>query len=246
MTNEQHDLVTDDYDQTILELQKANRDLQRGHLDAVSKLAMAAEYKNSHGNTHIIRMGCYSALLGEKLGLSRDEVKNLLYAAPMHDVGNVGISEMILLKPGRLTEEEVEIMQTHTTIGARILANPKSEILKMAQRIAITHHEQWNGQGYPNKLSGTGIPLEGRIVALADTFDALTSRRPYKEPYSVEVARDIIKEAKGQHFDPDVVDAFLRTWDDIIKKKEEIDKGKKGRDLNVYRYFEERWEQVLQ
>ena len=233
VSSDHHDAVADDFDETILELKTANRDLQAAHYDAINRLAIAAEYKNANGNTHIFRMGRYSALLGEKLGLSPDAVTNLLYAAPMHDVGNVGISESILLKPAKLTEEEMEIMKTHTTIGARILANPRSDILKIAQLIAITHHEQWNGQGYPNRLSGTGIPLEGRIVALADTFDALTSRRPYKEAYSVEVARDIIKEARGQHFDPDVVEAFLNSMEDIIKVKEEIDKSKK-------------WGQILQ
>ena len=243
MINEHHAAVADDSDETIVELKTANQELQTAHLDAINKLAIAAEYKNLNGNTHIIRMGCYSALLGKKLGLSDDAVTNLLYAAPMHDVGNVGISETILLKPAKLTEEEMEIMKTHTTIGARILANPRSEILKMAQLIAITHHEQWNGKGYPNRLNGKRIPLEGRIVALADTFDALTSRRPYKEPYSIEVARDIIKEAKGQHFDPDVVEAFLNNMDDIVETKKEIDKNNNCRDMNIYHYFEKKWGQ---
>ncbi len=223
---QQSDTVADDLDKTFLELRSAYKELQGGYLDAISRLVIIAEYKDVNAGAHIARMSRYSALLGEKLGLHPGEVKNLLYAAPMHDVGNIGVSDEILLKPGKLTEEEFEIMKTHTTIGAKILARSKSEILRLAQRIAITHHEKWNGQGHPNKLSGERIPIEGRIVALADTFDALTSQRPYKEPYPVDVACDIIKSARGQHFDPVVADAFLGNVDEFIQIKEEVAKDR--------------------
>ena len=224
-----------DLDKTILELRSAHKELQGAYLDAISRLVIVAEFKDVNAGAHIVRMSRYSALIGEKLGLSVGDVNNLLYAAPMHDVGNIGISDEILLKPGKLTEEEFEIMKTHTTIGAKILANSKSEILKLAQRITITHHEKWNGQGYPNQLSRERIPIEGRIVALADTFDALTSRRPYKEPYPVDVACDIIKSARGQHFDPAVADAFLGNLDEFLQIKEKVAKGKY---VNLYNYLQ--------
>jgi putative two-component system response regulator len=125
------------------------------------------------------------------------------------------------MKPGKLTEEEFDLMKIHTTMGAKILANSKSKILQVAEQIALSHHEKWNGKGYPLGLSGDDIPLAGRIVALADVFDALTSKRPYKNPFPVKVAIDIIKKERGQHFDPDVVDIFLENIDEILKIKSE-------------------------
>jgi putative two-component system response regulator len=140
----------------------------------------------------------------------------------MHDVGKIGIPDNILLKPAKLTDEEHEIMKTHTTIGAKILANSKAKVIRLAQIIAISHHEKWNGKGYTQGHSGEKIPLVGRIVALADAFDAMTSKRPYKDPYPVEVAFDIIKKERGQHFDPEAVDAFLKNTDGILKIKAEV------------------------
>jgi putative two-component system response regulator len=140
----------------------------------------------------------------------------------MHDVGKIGIPDNILLKPGKLTEEEFEIIKTHSTIGAKILANSKAEILKVAEQIALSHHEKWNGNGYPQGLSGDNIPLAGRIVGLADAFDAITSKRPYKDPYPVEMACDIIKKERGEHFDPDLVDVFMENIDEVLKIKAEV------------------------
>ncbi len=150
-------------------------------------------------------MSLYSALVAEKLGLPSIEVQDILYASPMHDIGKIGVPDNILMKPGKLTDEEFEIMKTHTTIGAKILANSRSAILKVAEQIALSHHEKWNGKGYPQGLVGENIPLDGRIVALADVFDALTTKRPYKDPFPVEKAIDIIKKERGEHFDPNVV-----------------------------------------
>jgi len=133
----------------------------------------------------------------------------------MHDIGKIGVPDTILMKPGKLTYAEFETIKTHTTIGAKILKNAKSEILRVAEEIALYHHEKWNGTGYPHGLSGDSIPLAARIVALADTFDALTSKRPYKDPYHYEVACDIIKKERGQHFDPVIVDLFLSNIDEI-------------------------------
>jgi len=167
-------------------------------------------------------MSQYSALIAEKLGLPSSEVQNILYASPMHDIGKIGIPDNIMMKPGKLTDEEFDIMKTHTTIGAKILANSRPEILKLAEQIALSHHEKWNGKGYPQGLAGEKIPRVGRIVALADVFDALTTKRPYKDPFPVKVAVDIIKKDRGRHFDPDVVDIFLENIDEIVKIKEEV------------------------
>lgn len=212
--NEQLVKFADDLNKTVKELQGA-------YIDTIHRLVLAAEYKDEDTGAHIVRMSYYSALIAEKLGLQAKDVQNILYAAPMHDVGKIGIPDSILMKPGKLTEEEFDLMKIHTTIGAKILANSKSKILQVAEQIALSHHEKWNGKGYPLGLSGDDIPLAGRIVALADVFDALTSKRPYKNPFPVKVAIDIIKKERGQHFDPDVVDIFLENIDEILKIKAE-------------------------
>jgi len=136
--------------------------------------------------------------------------------------GKIGVPDNILMKPGKLTDEEFGVMKTHSIIGANILAYSKAEVLKLAEQIAISHHEKWNGRGYPQGLAGDNIPLAARIVGLVDVFDALTSKRPYKDPFPVEVALDIIEKDRGQHFDPDVVDVFLENIHEILKIKEEV------------------------
>jgi len=210
----------DDLNQTIVELKTANQELQESYLDTIHRLALAAEYKDEDTGDHIIRMSRYCALIASKRGLTPMEVHHILYASPMHDIGKIGVPDVILMKPGKLTDEEFDTMKTHTTIGAKILAHSKSEILKVAEQIALYHHEKWNGTGYPHGLSGDTIPLAARIVALADTFDALTSKRPYKDPYPFEVACDIIKKERSQHFDPAIVDVFLENIDEIGKIKQ--------------------------
>lgn len=212
----------DDLNKTVLDLKSANQELQESYLDTIHRLALAAEYKDEDTGDHIVRMARYCALIAERHGLPPKEVRNILYAAPMHDVGKIGIPDNILLKPGKLTDEQFDKMKTHTNIRAKILANSKADILRIAQEIAISHHEKWNGRGYPQGISGKEIPLVGRIVGITDVFDALTSRRPYKDPYPVEVALDIIRKERGEHFDPVVVDVFLENIDDILKIKEEV------------------------
>jgi len=219
-TKQQLFKYADDFNQTILELKTTNQKLQESYLDTIHRLALAAEYKDEDTGDHIVRMSRYCAFIANKYGLSPMEVHHILYASPMHDIGKIGVPDDILMKPGKLTDEEFEIMKTHTTIGAKILAHSKSEILKVAEQIALYHHEKWNGTGYPHGLSGDTIPLTARIVAVADAFDALTSKRPYKDPYPFEVACDIIKKERGQHFDPIVVDVFLRNIDEIVKIKQ--------------------------
>ncbi|MEA3279912.1 MAG: HD domain-containing phosphohydrolase [Thermodesulfobacteriota bacterium] len=211
----------DDLNKTVLDLKAVNHELQEAYIDTVNRLVIAAEYKDEDTGSHIVRISRYSALLAEKLGLPAEEVQNILYAAPMHDVGKVGTPDSIMLKPGKLTDEEFDLMKMHTTIGAKILANSKSAILQVAEQIALSHHEQWNGKGYPQGLSGDDIPLAARIVGLVDTFDALTSKRPYKDPYPVEIALEIIRKERGRHFDPDVTDVFLENIDEILKIKSE-------------------------
>jgi len=154
-------------------------------------------------------MSRYSTAVASYLGYAEDDLKSILYAAPMHDVGKIGIPDRILLKPGKLNTEEWKIMKQHTIFGWRILRGSEAEYLKVAEIIALTHHEKWDGSGYPNGLMGDDIPMVGRITAIADVFDALTSKRPYKTPFSIETAFDIIEEGRGTHFDPSVVDAFF-------------------------------------
>lgn len=217
----------------IAELRNTNIELRESYLDTIHCLVLAAEYKDQEIGNHIVRMSRYSALLAEKLGLSAQVVQNIKYATPMHDVGKIGIPDNILNKPGKLTDKEFEIMTQHSIIGGKILAGSKAEILKVARQIALAHHEKWNGTGYPNGLSKKKIPIEGRIVGLADVFDALTSRRPYKGPYPVEAAIEIISLARGKHFDPDIVDVFLGSIKEIKKIKKEVDSIKTFPSLTV-------------
>jgi putative two-component system response regulator len=213
---------TEDLTNNYVDLKRANQDLEEAYLDTIHRLVLAAEYKDEDTGGHIIRMSRYSALIAEKLNLPAKEVKNILYASPMHDIGKIGIPDSILMKPGKLTEEEFTTMKTHTIIGANLLAYSKSEILRYGEEVAISHHEKWNGQGYPQGLSGDRIPLVGRITGLADVFDALTSKRPYKEAFSLEKAVDIIKKERGQHFDPDLVDVFLNNITEIATIKDQV------------------------
>jgi putative two-component system response regulator len=204
------------------DLNKTVKELQGAYLDTINRLVLAAEYKDEDTGDHIVRMSRYSAFIAEKLGLPARKVQNIRYAAPMHDVGKIGIPDNILMKPGKLTDEEFDFMKTHSIIGATILADSKADILQLAWQIAVSHHEKWNGRGYPQGFSGDKIPIAGRIVGLADVFDALTSKRPYKVPYPVEVACDIIKKERGQHFDPELVDIFMENIDEFEKIKAEV------------------------
>lgn len=208
--------------ETVGSLKEKNRELNEAYYDTIKRLVIASEYKDEDTYDHIIRMSRYSALLAEKLVLPGEEVDNILFASPMHDIGKIGIPDAIIMKPGKLTDEEFELIKNHTVFGAKILEGSKAGILELARVIAISHHEKWNGKGYPSGVKGTDIPLVGRIVALADTFDALTSRRPYKDPYPADVAYDIIKKERGQHFDPGVADIFLDNYSEFIKIQQEV------------------------
>ena len=199
-----------------------NESLKEAHYDTIFRLGVAAEYRDMDTAMHLRRMSNYAAVLARKLGFSKTDVELILNASPMHDVGKLGIPDAILLKPGKLTDDEFKIMESHTTIGAKILANADSEIMKHSELIAISHHEKFNGTGYPYQMAGEEIPLEGRICALADVFDALTSRRCYKPAFPMEKVLSIIDEGRGSHFDPAVIDAFISELDEILTIKEKF------------------------
>ena len=209
---------TEILEQNVLERTK---ELHKTRLQVVHCLGRAAEYRDNETGLHIIRMSEIATAIARTAGMDDRQCDLLLNAAPMHDIGKIGIPDSILLKPGKLDPDEMIIMQTHAQIGAGILAGDDSDLMSMAHDIALTHHERWNGQGYPNGLSGEDIPLTGRITAIADVFDALTSERPYKKAWPLEKAIDFIKQQSAQHFDPELVKCFIQVLPelDIIRTK---------------------------
>ena len=204
------------------QLKSAHEELKYAYLDTINRLVVATEYKDEDTGDHIVRISRYCTLIAQKMGLAGETVELIQYASPMHDIGKIGIPDHILLKPDLLTREEFEIVKTHTTIGASILENARAEVLQLSREIALTHHEKYNGKGYPQGLAGKDIPVSGRIVGIADIFDALTSRRPYKDPYPIEVAADIIRSERGEHFDPEITDIFLDNIEEFRKIRERI------------------------
>ena len=200
-------------------VQERTRELNQTRKEVIRRLGKAAEFRDNETGYHIIRMSKYSELLARSLGWNEAECELMLNASPMHDVGKIGIPDDVLLKPGKLDSDEWQAMQRHPTIGAALLSGDPSPLFKMACEIAATHHEKWNGKGYPEGLVGEAIPMSGRIVAVADVFDALTSARPYKQAWSVEAATDLIREEAGLHFDPQVVEHFFKVLPAILKIK---------------------------
>ncbi len=209
------------YQNTLLEqkVEARTQELHNSRLEIIRRLSLAAEYKDSQTGLHIIRMSKMCELIGRALGLPNQETDLLLNASPMHDIGKLGIPDNILLKPGKLERDEYEIIKTHTLIGAKLLDNPSSHFMYMAREIALSHHERWDGAGYPSNLKGADIPLPARIAALADCFDALTSVRSYKEQWNTNDAVKYVQSNKGSHFDPELVDVFDKITDDIIAVK---------------------------
>ncbi|MDQ3707387.1 MAG: response regulator [Chloroflexota bacterium] len=185
------------------------RELEQAQFEILERLTVAAEYRDDETGQHTRRVGYLSTLLARASGLPQHEVELIERVAPLHDLGKIGIPDDILLKPAKLTPYEFEVMKTHTIIGARILSGGHSDMVKMAQTIALTHHECWDGTGYPHRLQGESIPRVGRIVALADTFDALTHKRPYKDAWPLDKAVEEIRGQRGKQFDPQLVDIFL-------------------------------------
>ncbi|CAN7722686.1 response regulator [Pseudoduganella sp. LjRoot289] len=195
-------------------------ELKASRLEIVQRLGLAAEYKDNETGLHVIRMSHYARLLATAHGMDEDDVDDLFNAAPMHDIGKIGIPDRILQKPARLDADEWRVMQNHPTIGADIIGSHATGMLAVAYDVARTHHERWDGKGYPAGLKGEDIPLCGRIVAIADVFDALTSVRPYKLAWSVDDACDYLRSQRGLHFEPALVDLFLGQLPAIVEVKE--------------------------
>ena len=202
------------------EVSKATSALRQQDREAMIVLSKAAEYRDPETGAHISRMSHYSKLIARQLDLDEAEQELILTASPMHDVGKVGTPDDILLKAGKLDPAERDIIELHASHGHEILKQGSSPLMQAAAEIALTHHEKYNGEGYPNGLCGEDIPLRGRIVSVADVFDALTSERPYKEAWPIEKATDLLKKESGSHFDPQCVEAFLAVLDEVLEIKE--------------------------
>lgn len=201
-------------------VQQRTFELQEAHVETVRRLGLAAEFRDDDTGEHVVRICESTRLLATALGEEAGRAVCLGLAAKLHDIGKLGIPDSILLKPGRLSEAEFEVMKRHTVIGANILSGAHSTLLQTAQVIAMSHHEKWDGTGYPAGLAGEAIPHSARLVAVCDVFDALTSRRPYKEAWPVEKAVSHIREQSGRHFDPAIVEAFLSILDDVVSLRE--------------------------
>jgi len=198
------------------EVAAATRKLQEREEEIILRLALAVEYRDSDTGEHTLRVARYSRLIAEELKLSPRLCRDIYLAAPLHDVGKVAIPDRILLKPGRLDAEEMAVIRTHAAIGGRILADSHCELIQLGAIIATGHHERWDGSGYPRGLRGADIPIAARVVAVADVFDALTTKRPYKEAMPLTVARSYLQEKSGSEFDPACVAAFLLRWDQVV------------------------------
>jgi putative two-component system response regulator len=197
------------------EVRQATYDLSESQRDMARRLARAIECRDGHTGDHVARMAALCRLIAEGLGLDEKQCDTIYAAAPMHDVGKIGIPDFILQKPSRLSDEEMAVMRTHVSIGEAILANGRSALMRCAERIASSHHERWDGQGYPRGLAGDAIPIEGRIAAVADVFEALCADRVYRPGQPIETARAFIRSGSGRHFDPACVAAFEANWNKI-------------------------------
>ena len=198
------------------EVARATADIVAGEQETIYRLTKALEFRNIETGNHIVRMAQYSVLICKALGLSPQEQELMLLAAPMHDIGKIATPDNILNKPAALSDAEWNVMRRHAFDGYQMLRGSGSPLLQRAAEIAYTHHERFDGTGYPRGLCGTEIPLYGRICAVSDVFDALTSRRPYKEPWPVDTAVDLLRAERGAHFDPEIVDAFLTVLDEAL------------------------------
>jgi putative two-component system response regulator len=202
--------------ETIAQLESSDTELRRLREETIRRLSWAAEFRNQETGEHIIRMSLYCALLARLAGLDAERAELIRIASPMHDVGKIGIPDRILLKPGRLTDDERGVMEAHTEMGHRILAGSGGELLDLAAEMALTHHERIDGTGYPAGTAGDEIPIEGRICAIADVFDALTSDRVYRQAFQPDEARSLMAEGRGTQFDAELLDLFFASFDDVL------------------------------
>ncbi|WP_245413868.1 HD domain-containing phosphohydrolase [Fulvimarina endophytica] len=203
---------TDRARELAAEVEQATASLVAREEEIIWRLARAIEYRDGTTGDHVSRVAEICRILAETLGLGEERARILYLAAPLHDIGKIGIPDAVLQKPGRLSAEEMSVMRRHVDIGAAILGEASTEVVHVASVVAKTHHEKWDGNGYPAGLAGDAIPIEGRIVALADVFDALCSERPYKAAWPIEKAYDEILACSGSHFDPGCVEAFVAAW----------------------------------
>jgi putative two-component system response regulator len=197
-------------------LEERTTELEQTRLEIIRRLGRAAEYKDDDTGLHVIRMSHYTRLLALAAGFTADRAEVLFHAAPMHDIGKIGIPDQILQKPGPLNEQEWSVMRQHPAIGAGIIGRHKNELLETARVVALGHHERWDGSGYPRARQGADIPIEARIIAVADVFDALCSTRPYKEPWPLERAVAYVRDNAGKLFDPDLVPRFIELMPDVL------------------------------
>ena len=216
---------------TIAQLESSESELRRLREETIRRLSSAAESRNQETGEHIVRMSLYCALLARLAGLDADHAELIRIASPMHDVGKIGIPDRILLKPGRLTEDERRVMEAHAEMGHRILAGSGVELLDLAARMALTHHERIDGTGYPGRLVGDEIPIEGRICAVADVFDALTSDRVYRKAFQPDEARQVMLDGRGTQFDPELLDLFFGAFDDVLAIRRAASDGHRDRSV---------------
>ncbi len=217
----QNEILEAKVHERTIELQERNEKLETTRLEIIRRLGRAGEYRDNETGMHVLRMSRSSHRLALAAGLGEEYAGLILCASPMHDVGKIGIPDAILLKPGKLEADEWETMKTHTEIGSDIIGDHDSDLIRMARTITIVHHEKWDGSGYPNGLKGEDIPIEGRITAICDVFDALTSQRPYKKAWNVDDAIAFINEQAGKHFDPQLLRLFNEVLPDILKIREQ-------------------------
>lgn len=206
-----------------IKVQERTEELEKATSILIKRMAQAGEMRDTDTGKHVMRVGQYARILSDASGLPPEVTYLIEKAAPLHDLGKIGIPDSILLKEGKLTNEERELIKEHAKMGADLLSEHESMLIQMAASIALTHHERWDGNGYPNNLSGESIPVEGRITAISDVFDALTTVRPYKDAWPIEKAVELIKCEGGKQFDPNLVEVFLRELDKIVAVREKYD-----------------------
>ncbi len=219
---EQQSIIQDKADWLARQVEVATMQIAARERETLLRLGKAGEYRDEDTGNHVIRMARYARVIAEELGLSDEECSDIEFAAPMHDIGKIGIPDQVLLKPGKFETEEWDTMKQHTIMGHNILSNSQSRYIQMGAVIALNHHEKYDGSGYPAGLKGADIPLVARIVAVADVFDALVSERPYKKSWSQQQALDYIRDQSGKHFDPQCVQAFLSRLDDIMQIQQDL------------------------
>ncbi len=207
---------TADLTATVQRLSRAEEALRTSQEEAIRRLAQAVEFRDPATGAHLNRMSQTCELLAQRSGMGQERATLIRIASPMHDIGKIAVSDEILHKPGKLTPADWDEMRKHPLIGSEILSGSESELLQLGGLIALTHHERWDGSGYPHGLAGEAIPVEGRIVALADVFDALTSERPYKPAFEVDLALEVMRDERGRHFDPEYLDIFLAVVDEVV------------------------------